>query len=239
MIQKATFPEISTKSDKNIWLNSYIDTLINRDIKNITEITKFNEIFKLLSIIASQVGGLLNESVLARETGLNNTTLNRYKNLLNNVFLTTEIQSYQTNLKKRFVKSSKLYINDTNLLLFLLNLDIKNIEQHYLYGKIVENFVCCELQKLLSVHNNIKLYHLRTSDNKEVDFILERNDGPIICIEIKASSTFKLEDFKHLQFLQDELGDKLSNGIVLYNGNDIIQVSNKLFAVPISALWNI
>lgn len=238
-IETATFPEISTKEDKNRWLNSYIDTLINRDIKSITEITKSNEIFKLLNIVASQVAGLLNESVLAREIGLNNTTLNRYKNLLLNVFLVTEVRSYQVNFKKRLVKASKLYMNDTNLLLFLLNLNTKNIQNSYLYGKIVENFVFCELQKLLTIYNNIKLYHFRTSDNKEIDFILERNDGKIVAIEVKSNSSVKSEDFKHLKFLEQELKEKFIKGIVLYDGNDIIPYENSLYAMPISSLWNL
>ena len=233
----ATFPEISDKKDKKIWLNSYLDTLINRDIKVISEITKFNEIFKLLNIIASQVGGLLNESSLARETGLNNTTLNRYKNLLHNVFLTSEVSSYQTNIKKRLVKSSKLYINDTNLLLFLLNLDADNMKDNYLYGKIVENFVFCELKKLLSIYNNINLYHFRTSDNKEIDFILEKNNGDIVAMEVKSSSYFKNDDFKHLQFLKTAKKDKFKKGFILYDGDEIIPFEDNLYAVPISMLW--
>lgn len=237
-IQTATFPEISIKNDKHQWLNSYVDTLISRDIKNLTEITKSNEIFKLLNIIATQVGGLVNESVLARQTGLNNTTLNRYKNLLINVFLITEVYSYQINLKKRLVKSSKLYMNDTNLLLFLLHLNIENAKNSYLYGRIIENFVFCELQKLLTIYNTIKLYHFRTSDNKEIDFILEKNNGDFVAIEVKSGTTVKSEDFKHLQFLKSETGNKFVKGIVLYDGDDIIPFEDKLCAMPISSLWN-
>lgn len=235
----ATFPEISNKLDKDNWLSLYVDMLINRDLKAIVEITKFSEIFKLLTIVASQSGGLLNESILARETGLNNTTLNRYKNLLINVFLISEVYSYQTNFKKRLVKSPKLYLNDTNLLLFLLNTDIVDIEESYLYGKVVKNFVFTELKKLLSNYKNIRLYHFRTSDNKEIDFILEKNNGEVVAIEVKSSKVFKNEDFKHLKFLRDELGDKFIKGIVLYDGNDIVPFENKLYALPINSLWNI
>ena len=130
-------------------------------------------------------------------------------------------------------------MNDTNLLLFLLNTDIADIEESYLYGKVVENFVFTELKKLLSNYKNIKLYHFRTSDNKEIDFILEKNNGEVVAIEVKSSKFFKNEDFKHLKFLRDELGDKFIKGIVLYDGNDIVPFENKLYALPINSLWNI
>ncbi len=106
------------------------------------------------------------------------------------------------------------------------------------YGHIVENFVAVELLKLLSFSNfSAQLSHFRTSDNKEIDFILERSNGQLAAIEVKAGKQVSLSDFKHIQVFQQLCSDQFICGVVLYQGHEVVAFGKNLFAVPLTALW--
>jgi uncharacterized protein len=81
------------------------------------------------------------------------------------------------------------------------------------------------------------LLHFRTSDDKEVDFVLERPDGTLAGIGVKTADRVDSSDFKGLRVLQEVAKNDFVCGIVLYGGNDIVPFGDKLFAVPISCLW--
>ena len=103
---------------------------------------------------------------------------------------------------------------------------------------VVENFVATELLKLLSFSEiRANLLHFRTSDGKEVDFVLERPDGTLAGVEVKTASRVDHGDFKGLEVLQQVSGDDFVCGVVLYTGHDVVPFGDKLFAVPIAALW--
>lgn len=105
-----------------------------------------------------------------------------------------------------------------------------------IFGHIFENFVAAELLKHTSIHN-IELSHFRTSTGKEADFVLENNSGEIIGIEVKSSKSIDKKYLSGLQELKDLVGDKFKKGIILYAGNDVIPLSDKMWAVPVSYLW--
>jgi predicted AAA+ superfamily ATPase len=241
-IQKSTFPELVI--EKNIphqtWFANYTNTLLQRDIRQLAQIEKFSALPLLLKLFATHVGGLLNDAELARNAGLNSMTFRRYRTLLEEVFLIKLIPPWFKNLGKRLVKAPKIYFTDTELLRYFLpqqNLNQLKKNQSRLYGGIIENFVASELLKKISITPEIQLYHFRTHDQKEIDFILENNHGEIVAIEVKASTTVTTHDFNHLEFLQAELGNSFIRGIVLYTGNQILSFGEKLIAMPLSSLW--
>ncbi len=111
-------------------------------------------------------------------------------------------------------------------------------QQPNLYGHVIKNFVTTELMKLGSFGDRrTQLLHFRTSDNKEVDFVLERPDGSLFGIEVKSSATVKSEDFKGLKVLQEVSGSDFVGGIVLYTGTEVVPFGPQLLAVPMSSLW--
>jgi predicted AAA+ superfamily ATPase len=108
----------------------------------------------------------------------------------------------------------------------------------HLFGSIFENFVASELVKQLAWSSSrAQLFHFRTSDNKEVDFVLEQPGGRLAGIEVKARDAISIDDFKGLQELQAKTGEDFVRGIVLYRGRSIIPFGDKLMAVPVDALW--
>lgn len=107
-----------------------------------------------------------------------------------------------------------------------------------LFGHVVENYVATELRKLLSFGTPADLYHFRTGDNRELDFILEHADGRLAAIEVKTSDHVRAEDFNGIRYFADLVGPSLQSGVVLYRGRDIVPFGENLWAVPIDVLWS-
>ncbi len=240
VINASTYPQLSLNGqlDKQRWLEDYVGTLLFRDVRNISQIAKLQELPKLLRIIAARAGGMINEASLSRASGLNQMTLRRYRALLQGVFLIFSVPAWHGNIGKRLVKTPKDYIIDTLLLLNLLGLDVDTLtKSSTLNGAVLENFVAVELTKSLSLFTDINLFHFRTSDNKEIDFVLERNNGDIVGLEVKNSMTVKSDDFRQLRLLSQKLNEKFIRGIVLYRGNKILPFDKNMLALPIDVLW--
>lgn len=238
------YPEILARDKqqrREQWYNGYITSLLQRDVRDLAQIENIFIFPTLLNLLAARVGGLINFADLSRLIQLPLSTLKRYVSLLEALFLVIKLPAWFHNREKRLVKSPKLYLNDTGLLCHLLGADVKQLqEDRHKAAFVVENFVLMELLKQ-STWSNIKpsVYHLRTQAGQEVDFVLETRDGKIVGIEVKAQSAVKAEDFKGLKFLQEHTKKKFQRGIVLYAGTEIVSFGENLYAMPISALWEL
>lgn len=221
------------------WFDNLLTTIIERDVQDITNIARPRDIAKLLNILATRSSNLLNLSELSRISSIPYTTLNSYMVLLESLFLVIRQPAWHINRTKRLIKMPKLYFGDTGLLINQLRVDEKHIlENGRLLGSILENFVFLELKKLISWSiNPIELYHYRTQTGAEVDIVLENRAGQIIGIEIKASDTISSDDWKGLNVLGEEMGDKMVRGIILYSGKEVVAFKKNRIAIPLSALW--
>jgi uncharacterized protein len=243
VIARATFPEISGAgvAERVEWFDSYLTTILQRDVRLLSEIEKIAMLPNLLRVLASRAGKLMNDADISRDLGLNPVTSKAYRGILQAMFLQFDVEPWYRNIGKRLVKSPKGFLVDTLLLCHLLDLRLETMRERKpeFYGHVLENFVATELTKLLSFSDvRAKLLHFRTSDNKEVDFVLERPDGTLSGIEVKTADRVDNSDFKGLRILQQIAKDDFVCGVVLYNGRDIVPFDDKLFALPISSLWN-
>lgn len=242
IIRRATFPEITDEDDarRRQWFESYITTILQRDVRQIADIGKLGVLPNLLKVLAARVGGLVNESDIARAIGQNAVTSKNYRVLLQMMFLTFDVKPWYRNTSKRLVKSAKGYITDTALLCHLEQIDMAKSELRdpHIFGRVFENFVATELLKqLASDVDAAQLYHFRTSDGKEVDFVLERPDGRLAAIEVKGRDAVTAADFKGLKELSALTGDDFLCGIVLYRGNKTVPFEHNLWAVPVDVMW--
>ncbi len=242
-ISRATFPEISGKEprERGDWFDGYITTILQRDVRMFAEIEKIAVLPNLLRVLAARSGKLMNDAEIARDIGFNPVTSKAYRGILQAMFLSFDVPPWYRNIGKRLVKSPKGFLVDTLLMCHLLDLRLEELQNRKpdIYGHVLENFVATELMKLLSFSDvRAKLLHFRTSDDKEVDFILERSDGTLAAIEVKKSDRVDASDFKGMRVLQDITNDDFICGVVLYGGNKIVPFGNKLFAVPIACLWS-
>lgn len=243
VIRAATYPEISglEKLERTTWFDGYLTTILQRDVRALAEIEKLSALPNLLRILANRAGGLVNDADIARDAGLNPMTSRNYKTLLKMLFLTFELAPWSRNIGKRLVKSPKGYMGDTLLLCHLMQYELGDLEKNRpeLFGHVLENYVATELLKLITFQNEkVNLYHFRTSDNKEVDFVLEKSNGQLAAIEVKQRDNVVKADFKGLEELQRLSGNDFKCGIVLYRGRDVVPFGQNLWAVPVSNLWS-
>lgn len=241
-IKRATFPEIAMLEEdkRKIWFDGYISAILQRDIKQIAELEKASILPHLLNILAARTGGLMNDSDIARDIDLNHVTAKFYRNILKMMFLTFDVRPWFRNIGKRLAKTPKGYLLDTSMICYLLDYDIDEIARTkpQLFGHLVENFVATELVKQLgNSDNKAELYHFRTADGKEVDFVLEKPDGSVFAIEVKKSESVTIHDFKGIRAFQELTGDDFTGGVVLYAGKDAVPFGKNLWAVPFFALW--
>ncbi len=243
ILTDATFPELLTITDKGLrqeWCNSYLQTVLLRDVHSLLEVQKLASLPQMLSLLATRTGGLLNESSLARDLALNHITVKKYRILLESLFLTLPVPAWMHNLGKRLVKTPKVYLGDLNLLLHLLHYEPKILQsaERTQVGKIIENFVAVELAKQGSfATTRTRLYHYRTSSRQEVDFLLESQRGEIVAIEVKSTSKISAKNFRNLEVLKSDLAEKFKCGIVLHLGENAVPFGDQLYALPLASLW--
>lgn len=227
--------------DRNAWFNGYITTMLYREVKDLTNISGLIELPKLLRLLALRTSNLLNVAELSRTLGMPTSTLHRYLALLQTLFLFDPLMPWSSHRGKRLVKAPKISLIDSGLVTYLLGIDLNALllgSTTVNIGSIVENFVLNELEKQMTWNTTrCTAYHMRNQAGMEVDIILERADGRVVGIEVKASATVTARDFKGLKQLQELLGQQFIRGVVLYSGPSVIPFGDRLFAVPISALW--
>lgn len=237
------YPEVlkrKTEERRFAWFNSYLLSLLQRDIQDLAHIEKLKELPNLVALLAARAGGLLNFADISRTSGIATTSLRRYLSLLEKIFLFVTVPAWFRNLEKRLVKSPKMYLNDTGMLCHMLGTNSSRLLKKYgLVGHIVENFVAMELIKQQGWNKtNCRLYHFRCQTGKEVDFLLESYDGRIVGIEVKSNSEVANKDFVGLKYLSELVGKDFIRGIVLYLGRREIKFGKNMFATPISNLWS-
>ncbi len=237
------FPEVIGRQEparRSSWFESYLSTMMLRDIRDLANIDGLTEMPHFLAMIASRAGGLLNTAQLARDMGLSVVTTKRYLSLLRSTFMVLGVRPWFTNRAKSLVKSEKLYLGDTGLLAHLLNVSVEEParDPHDL-GRLVENFVAVELAKQREwSRTRPEVFHFRNYSGTEVDFLLESRGGRrLVGLEVKASSTVRDDDFQGLRALAGAVGAKFHRGVVLYNGTAVIPFGSGMWAMPIAALW--
>lgn len=207
---------------------------------SLAKIENLRTIPNVLQVLATRASSILNEKDVARDISIPPTTLRRYIQLLQHLFLVFFIPGWYRNLGKRIIKSPKIYFVDSAILLHLLSFNFERLtSDSRMLGRIIENFVITEIMKQLTWSQTIAIpYHYRTHDgSNEVDLVLESTSGKVVGIEIKNKETISTDDFSGLKKLQEESGKDFLRGILLYSGKQQMSFGKDLIAVPISSLW--
>ncbi len=236
------FPEAVSRTSarrRDAWFDSYVQAILQRDVRELANIEQLTEIPNLLALLATRSGTLLNFAELSRSAAIAQSTLKRYFALLEMLFLVVRVPSWERNAGKRLVKAPKVFLPDSGLLNYLTGSTAESLSaKPGLAGGLVETFVLAELLKHLAFSGaRLSLWHYRTQTNIEVDFILENRLGQITGIEVKASATVDAKDFKGLRHLQETEAAIFQRGMVLYAGREVVPFGNNLWAVPLSVWW--
>jgi len=240
-VVRGGYPEPFSRAQperRRAWVDSYVATIIQRDIKDLANIDGLIQLPRLLGLLAARSAGLTNYAELSRTMGLPQTTLKRYLALLEATFLSHPVPPWSGNLGKRLVKAPKLFLNDAGLAAALLAIDAERLGgDGALAGPLLETFVMTELAKQSSwSRTRPRLHHFRTQAGAEVDFVLEDARGRCVGIEVKAGGV-GTGDFKGLRALAEILGKRFVRGVVLSTNPETTPFARNLHAFPVDALW--
>lgn len=213
------YPEIwAEQLNPKKWLDSYIQTYIQRDVRQLRNIQNLAAFNRFVYMCANLAGQILNRDELSRQVGVDTKTIQSWLGLLENSYILFQLQPWYNNLKKRIVKSPKIYFHDTGLLCALLKITSKTgLKNHPMAGSIFENWCISEIKKNRSnLGDNNGLYYFRENMGNEIDLILEKDTGPL-AIEIKSASKADRSLLRGLQYWKKY--QPLSQGVLLYQGH--------------------
>ena len=236
------FPEaIERESERRrqAWARSYLTSVLTRDLRDIAEIERLAELPKFVRLLAEYSGRLVNYSQFGSEIDVSHKTGQRYVALLEQVFLVSTLQPWYTNALKRIAKTPKLHFLDSGLLAAVRGLSFDRVRaDRSELGALLESFVFSEVLKLMTASDlRLAAYHFRDRQMREVDIVLERDDGTIAGIEVKAAATVTSGDFAGLRTLADACKERFACGVVLYDSADFVPFGDNLAAAPLSCLW--
>lgn len=223
---------VSPKSSTEMIIQSYIDTYVERDIRQLLNIKDLNKFVKFLGLCAGRVGTELNRSSLAVETGVTVATIDSWLSVLEASYVIWLLPPWSTNLNKRLTKSPKLYFCDTGILCFLLGIrEPGQLENYPLRGAIFENMVINNfLKEAYNTGHHPKLNFFRDKTGREIDLLEDAPEG-LRAYEIKASTGFNPDYFKHIRYFEKTFPEKIAAATVIYDGNDCMKT-------PLSGLHN-
>jgi len=242
---KGGFPEsvlFNNAENSFNWCNNYVDTLIEHDLKDISNIKRHDTIKDLIKILAAWSSKFMDKTSIMSSLSITKPTFDSYFSVLQNMFLVDTVSPWIKTDYEYVSKRSKIFMSDTGLMAGILGWNLDQIEfDQDKCGKLIETFVYNQLIAEIDSHpNNYSLYQYRDSEKREIDFIIQNRNNDILAIEIKSGSGVSADDFKHIKWFKEKISKKSSKivGIVLYTGKNIAKFGDGLWAVPIDAIWN-
>lgn len=230
----------ATPRRRTAWAKQYVDALIQRDVRDIANLDKLDQLPRLLKALAQMAGQLCNFAQLGGQVGLDSKTAGKYLAVFEQMFLLRRITPWSNNRLSRIIKTPKIQFLDSGLLSTLVDLnEASAARDRALFGRVLESYVCSELLKQATwAERDYALHTYRDKDQVEVDFVIEDTAGHVVGVEVKAAASLGMSDLAGLKKLSTLAGKKFVAGVVLYDGTDTLPIGERLWAVPISTLWN-
>lgn len=233
-IWKGSYPELNVNNDLDweTFYKSYLQTYIERDIKDLNAVKNEMDFLKFLKVLAARTGQMLNYADISNEVGVSIPTIKSWVSILVSSNIVYLLQPYFSNFNKRIVKTPKLYFLDTGLCSYLTNWNNAQVlESGAMSGAIFETFVVSEIIK--SYVHNVKepnIYYYRDKDKKEIDVIIE-NNGKLYPIEIKKSANPDKNMIKNFSVIpENQIGD----GAIICLVDKDLPITKNVNAIPIS-----
>ena len=241
-VVRGGYPEVLTRTTqrrRTAWIRQYLAALIQRDVRDITGIDKLSSLPQFLAALAQVAGQLCNYSKLGGQVGLDHKTAAKYVTVFEQMFLLRRVEAWAANRLNRVIKTPKIQFIDSGILSALTGLTEESAQKdRNMLGKVFESFVFGEILKHAThADGDYRIYYYRDHDKYEVDFVIERADGDIVAVEIKAGATISSNDLRGLHRLVGLAGKQLKMGILLYDGLEVLPLGERLCSAPISCLW--
>jgi predicted AAA+ superfamily ATPase len=224
------------------WFSNYVNLVIDKDVLDISRVRQREMLPRLLRQLAARSGQVLNMAAISGTIGLEKSTAENYIKLLEAVFLIYRLPAWGTTLGSRVTRHPKVHLVDSGAMAWLLNLTPQKIAKAAPaalteYGHLLETFAVGEILKQASWSDApVTAGHFRTEAGDEVDLVLERDDGQVIAVEIKAGSRISGEDLRGLRQLKDRLGPRMEEAIILHTGEHAY-THDWITILPLDRLW--
>jgi predicted AAA+ superfamily ATPase len=224
---------------RRLWYRDYVETQIQRDIRDLSRVRSLETMPKLLEFAAARTARVLSVADLGAPLELTRPTIHEHITLLERVFLIERLPSWDRNPTNRLVKRPKLHLRDTGVACELLHFDSVRLDaDRPVFGAMLETFVLQELRRQADARRDpIRFFHFRDRDDFEVDIVLEQGYGRVAGIEVKSAATVQAADFRGLRKLREVAGENFVVGVVLYDGGAAIDFGDRMFGVPVRRLW--
>lgn len=244
-IFKGSYPRLYEQNiNTEDFFSEYLQTYVERDVRQLKNISSLSTFQKLLFLCAGRVGQILNLSSLSNDCGMSVSTLKEWISVLESSYIVYTLHPWPLKINKQMTKSPKIYFYDTGLLCYLLNIrKTDELKQHFAYGSIFENFVINEIIKLYWKKEKIEqVYFLRDSRGHEIDCVLPFNSpseiySEIYYYEIKSGETFSPDFVKNIDYYKD-----YGKGAVIYRGdNSFTFKDTRIIKLEefLSSMWDI
>lgn len=232
------YPEPLEFSDRSrkAWYREYLDDLLRKDIRDVTEIRKLDSLRKVAHWLLAYSSKFFEMKDMCAASGIGKETAETYLSALMALYVFDGVPPWSDSDYAKLGKRTKYYAADAGLLANLLgwNEDSAYYDDD-VCGKLVETWAYHEVAALVDMWPEYELTQYRDSDKREIDFLVKGADGQLLGIEVK-SGTVGEGDFKHLKWFATHLARSRFTGVVLYSGRDVLSFGNDMFAVPLSAL---
>ncbi|MEX0902106.1 MAG: DUF4143 domain-containing protein [Pseudohongiellaceae bacterium] len=241
------YPEVQSKTPRarQMWFKSYTEGRLFKDFETLYAARGdyHSKIHALIACLAGLSGNLLKYSSVGGLLEIDDRVVKRYIEVLELMFIVNRLPAWVRNRSKRLATvMPKVHFVDTGLACHLLGLRTpEELQQSQYFGGLLENLVMMDLIKQAGwAQEEVEIYHFRDKRKNEVDIVLERADGSIFGIEVKAAATAKTQDFRGLAKLAEYAGDRLVNGYMFYSGSRALPFKvgeRRFFAIPLSLLF--
>lgn len=238
------YPEaaaIDNPQHRKEWHIDYLQAIIERDLKDIANIRRQNDLKSLIDILAAWSAKFMEISQITSALSINKITLDSYINTLVSMFMFEKVSPWLKTDYERIGKRSKFYATDTGIMTSVLGWNPKDVFMNNdRCGKLIETFIFQELAALIDLESKYNLFQYRDRNNREIDFLVERDDGALLGVEVKAGHNVSVDDFKSQKWFTENIlkNQKQYVGIVVYSGDRTIQFGENFLAVPTAALWS-
>lgn len=208
------FPEVVQRPAgraRSRWFSDYLRTVTQRDVRELKRIEQTDRLPRFMRYLAAITAQELNVAEAARVIGVDAGTIRSDLALFETVYLVHRLPAWSRNLTAKIKKRSKIHVVDSGFAAWLRGQSADSLARPTAEGAgpIMETFVINELMKLRAATElEVDLYHFRDRDGREIDCILQTPDSRVVGVEVKASATVNVHDFRHLSFARDRLGDE-------------------------------
>jgi predicted AAA+ superfamily ATPase len=238
------YPELRrlTPRQQAGWFRDYVRTTVERDVVELAGIRKVAEMRQLLRLFAARTACELVMQSLIDDSALERQAVYDHRGWLETIHLVATVPAWSRNLTRRVKRKPKVFVTDPGLAAWLLGKTPAALENPTdpATGQLVETFVFAELRRQLTwAETEATMLHWRDRAGAEVDLVLEATDGRVVGIEVKAGQSPRADWFRWLGAMRDAVGESFVAGVTLYTGHQVLPFGDRLFAIPISALWEL